>query len=254
MMSSQPSQTQPEAPSRASWHTHPLRAALALTPLLVAGAWALLRGPSAALAVLVLAAAAQLSLLIVASVRVAAPWERAVVVRNGRPVAVRGPGIYAMLPLVEEPLLCDLRLRALGLQRRRVLTADGKAVWVESALFYQMHDPLRALSVCRELDDALAQVAHAALRAVIARAELAALEKQPEKVEADLEEEMARLTDGWGVHVDRFRLLAAEPVYLVNTQRTRALQEYIAGPPAGEADPPPAMGRDGRRADDKLAD
>ena len=255
-MSSQTEASQmPPSEPRARRHAQPLRAALAIAPLLLAGAWALLRGPSPALAVVVLGGAAQLALLLATSVRVAAPWERAVIVRGGRPVAVRGPGLYVVLPLVEEPLLVDLRLRALGLQRRRALTQDHKPVWVEAGVFYQVHDPMRALATCRDLDDALAQAGHAALHAVIARVQLDALEKRPEQVENDLEEELARRTERWGVRVDRFRLLATEPVYLVSTQRERAIQETTEEPAAAsKAELPPATIHDEGRSGDNLPD
>lgn len=201
-----------------SWVVQPLRLAAAAAPVLVAVTWVLLRSPAPALAALVMGFSTVIALLVLAGLRVAAPWEQAVIFRGGRPVGLRGPGLYAVVPLLEEPVLIDGRLRALGLGRRRLLTLDRKAVWIEAALFYQVDDPIRALLACRDLDEVLARLGQASLLAVTSRCLLSSLSKRYEVVENDLEAEVSRRARDLGVRFDRFRLLDVEPLEPLESQ------------------------------------
>jgi regulator of protease activity HflC (stomatin/prohibitin superfamily) len=189
----------------------PLRLAAVSAPVLAAVTWVLLRSPAPALAALVIGFSTVTALLVLAGLRVAAPWEQAVIFRRGRPVGLRGPGLYAVVPLLEEPVLVDGRLRALDLGRRRLLTLDRKAVWIEAALFFQVDDPVRALLACRDLDEVLARVGQASLLAVTSRCLLSSLSNRHEVVENDLEAEVSRRARDLGVRFDRFRLLTVEP-------------------------------------------
>jgi regulator of protease activity HflC (stomatin/prohibitin superfamily) len=79
--------------------------------------------------------------ILLLSVRIATEWQRAVVLRLGRFHAVRGPGLYLLLPVLDRAAqVIDLRIQTNTINAEQALTRDTIAVGVDAIVFWQVED------------------------------------------------------------------------------------------------------------------
>src|SRR5215510_13553415 len=113
------------------------------------------------------------------SPRVAKQWEKAVVLRLGRYVGLRGPGIFWVMPL----------------------TADTVPVNVDAVLFWMVYDVEKAALEVQDYEQAVSWAAQTALRDIIGRTALTDLLRGREKIEDELQRLIDERTTPWGVTV-----------------------------------------------------
>ena len=86
-----------------------------------------------------------LGLIVMASPKIAQQWERAIVLRFGRYVGLRGPGLFWIVPFVDRvSSMIDQRTIATGFAAEQTLTADTVPVNVDAVLFWMVHDAEKA--------------------------------------------------------------------------------------------------------------
>ncbi|NUO49136.1 MAG: slipin family protein [Polyangiaceae bacterium] len=146
---------------------------------------------------------ALLSAVIVASaVKVAAPWDRVVVLRLGRFRALRGPGLFGIIPIVDQtPYWIDTRVIASGFKAEKTLTKDTVPVDVDAVLFWKVIDPERAALAVADYTSAIGWASQTALRDVIGKTLLADMLEGRDKISADLQRIIDERTEPWGVSV-----------------------------------------------------
>jgi regulator of protease activity HflC (stomatin/prohibitin superfamily) len=134
--------------------------------------------------------------------RIAQQWERAVVLRFGRYVGLRGPGLFWVMPFVDRvPTVIDQRTIATGFAAEQTLTADTVPVNVDAVLFWMVHDAEKAALEVQDYARAVAWAAQTALRDVIGRTTLADLLRGRDRIEADLQKLIDERSNPWGVTV-----------------------------------------------------
>src|SRR5690349_13709529 len=79
------------------------------------------------------------------AIRLAAEWERAVVFRLGRFREVKGPGLFLIIPLVEQLRMVDTRVQALKISNQQVITKDNVPVTIDGVLFFRVANPEHAI-------------------------------------------------------------------------------------------------------------
>src|SRR5215207_10841758 len=80
-----------------------------------------------------------------ASLRMCSEWERKVVLRLGRFGGVRGPGIFLLLPYIEQtPVTMDVRVVTDQFTAEQTLTRDGASVRLEAIMYWRVVDAGRA--------------------------------------------------------------------------------------------------------------
>ncbi len=144
--------------------------------------------------------------IIVSGVRVAAQWERGVVLRIGRFKAVRGPGIVYIVPFLDHIRFVDLRLLTLNIPKQQVITKDNVPAAIDGVLFYCVSSAEKAVLEIQDYAFAIAQYAQATLRDVVGGLSLDELLSEREQIQkriAELVEERIRV---WGLHMDSIRL------------------------------------------------
>ena len=136
------------------------------------------------------------------SPRVAAQWERGVVLRLGRFVGLRGPGLFWIVPLLDHIVVwVDTRVRTTGFAAERTLTHDTVPVNVDAVLFWQVEDAERAALALEDSEDAVAWAAQTALREIIGKTDLAQMLAGREVLDADMQRLIDHRTRGWGIAV-----------------------------------------------------
>lgn len=179
----------------------------ALIFILVAGVGALVAlGTYAAVgaifAGIVAVCAFVLAMLAAAAVRLARQWESAVVLRLGKFRGLRGPGLFFIVPVIDQvPIVIDRRTITTPFRAEKTLTLDTVPVDVDAVLFWKVTDPQRAALEVAQYAFAVQWSSQTALRDVIGRTTLAQLLSERQV----LDEEMRRIIDTrtmpWGIRV-----------------------------------------------------
>lgn len=140
--------------------------------------------------------------LIAASVRVASPWDRAVVLRLGKFRALEGPGLFFLIPIIDTiPYWVDIRVITSSFKAEKTLTKDTVPVDVDAVLFWKVLDPQAAALAVADYTEAIRWAAQTALRDVIGKTMLADMLEGREKISYELQRIIHDRTRPWGVDV-----------------------------------------------------
>jgi regulator of protease activity HflC (stomatin/prohibitin superfamily) len=159
--------------------------------------------PGAPVASAAIAVVAFLVALVVArAVKVASPWDRAVVLRLGRFRGLRGPGLFAIIPIVDTiPYWIDIRVITSSFKAEKTLTKDTVPVDVDAVLFWKVTDPASAALAVADFASAITWAAQTALRDIIGKTLLADMLEGREKIGVELQQVIDLRTQPWGVNV-----------------------------------------------------
>ena len=145
---------------------------------------------------------ASIGLLLAPSPKIAQQWERAIVLRFGRYVGLRGPGLFWIVPFIDRvSSVIDQRTIASGFAAEQTLTADTVPVNVDAVLFWMVHDAEKAALEVQDYARAVAWAAQTALRDIIGRTTLADLLRGREQVQNELQKLIDERSNPWGVTV-----------------------------------------------------
>ncbi|MGH9881560.1 MAG: slipin family protein [Pyrinomonadaceae bacterium] len=143
-----------------------------------------------------------LGLLAGQSPKVARQWERAVVLRLGRYVGLRGPGLFWIIPFVDTiPAWIDQRVITTSFAAEETLTSDTVPVNVDAVLFWMVYDPEKAALEVQDYSQAVSWAAQTALRDIIGRTSLTDLLRGRERIEEELQQLIDERSNPWGVTV-----------------------------------------------------
>ena len=134
--------------------------------------------------------------------RIAQQWERAVVLRFGRFIGLRGPGLFWIVPFVDHvSTWIDQRTITTSFAAEQTLTADTVPVNVDAVLFWMVHDPQKAALEVQDYSQAVSWAAQTALRDIIGRTTLTDLLRGRERIEDELQALIDQRSNPWGVTV-----------------------------------------------------
>jgi regulator of protease activity HflC (stomatin/prohibitin superfamily) len=140
--------------------------------------------------------------VIASAVRVAEPWERALVLRLGKFRALRGPGMFFIVPIVDTvPYVIDTRVNTSTFNAEKTLTKDTVPVDVDAVLFWKAFDPEKAALAVVDYTTAIKWAAQTALRDVIGKTMLADMLEGREKISHELQRMIHDRIAMWGVDV-----------------------------------------------------
>ena len=134
------------------------------------------------------------------SLQMANQWERAVVLRFGRLKSVSGPGIFIIVPFMDEVVAwLDQRIQTTEFNAEQALSKDTVPVDVDAVVFWQIHDPERAAMEIADYRSAISRVAQTTLREMVGSSLLSSLLSDRKHGDELLREEIGRKTAEWGV-------------------------------------------------------
>ena len=142
------------------------------------------------------------ALFLLSGIRVLKEWERMPVLRLGRYVGLRGPGIIYLVPLIDRaPLRISTRLDTIQFRTESTLTKDNVPVNVDSVLYMKPVDLEKAVLQVENYYQATQLASQTTLREVIGKVSLNELLAEREKVGATLREIIDEKTEAWGIKV-----------------------------------------------------
>jgi regulator of protease activity HflC (stomatin/prohibitin superfamily) len=145
---------------------------------------------------------AVIAVLIPQSLMIADQWERAVVLRLGKLTAIRGPGMFAIVPFIDSVASwLDQRIQTTEINAETALSKDTVPIHIDAVVFWQIHDPERAALEIANYRQAITQVAQTSLREIVGASLLSTLLADRKQCDQQLREEIGRKTADWGVSV-----------------------------------------------------
>jgi len=143
-----------------------------------------------------------IALYIVAqAIRIFREYERGVVFTLGRYTKTIGPGLTFVIPIVQQVVKVDLRVRVEDVPTQDVISRDNVSVKVNAVIYYRVVDPSRATINIEDYVEATSQLAQTTLRSVLGKHELDEMLAEREKLNSDIQEILDSQTDPWGIKV-----------------------------------------------------
>jgi regulator of protease activity HflC (stomatin/prohibitin superfamily) len=139
-------------------------------------------------------------------VRLAAQWERGVVLRLGKYSTTKGPGLFVIIPMIDQVRMVDTRVLAVNIPKQQVITRDNVPVTIDAALFYQVLTPAEAILMVQDYRSLIALYAQTSLRDVIGQMTLDQLLVEREEIAHAIEQHVEKDTKGWGLNVTGLRI------------------------------------------------
>jgi regulator of protease activity HflC (stomatin/prohibitin superfamily) len=145
---------------------------------------------------------ALLGLYLLFAIKVIRQWEKVALLRLGRYVGLRGPGIFHIIPVVEtlSPFV-DQRVRVASVTAESTLTRDTVPVNVDAIVFWMVWNAEKAILEVENFMDAINLSAQTALRESIGRHELAQMITERETLGRELQRILDEKTNPWGITV-----------------------------------------------------
>jgi regulator of protease activity HflC (stomatin/prohibitin superfamily) len=136
------------------------------------------------------------------AIRVADQWERVAVLRLGRYVGLRGPGVFHIIPIVDSlSRFVDQRVRVANVTAESTLTRDTVPVNVDAILFWVVWNAEKSILEVEDFIEAITLSAQTALRESIGRHELAQMITERETMGRELQRILDEKTNPWGITV-----------------------------------------------------
>lgn len=141
-------------------------------------------------------------LVLMQSPKIARQWERVIILRLGKYVGMRGPGLFWIVPFFDRAAMyIDQRVMTTGFAAEQTLTADTVPVNVDAVLFWMVHDPEKAALEVQSFNSTVSWAAQTALRDIIGRTSLGDLLRGRERIEEELQHLIDTRSNPWGVTV-----------------------------------------------------
>jgi regulator of protease activity HflC (stomatin/prohibitin superfamily) len=154
--------------------------------------------------------------IVIASVRIVNEYERGVIFRLGRHQGAKGPGLFFIVPVIDRMVRVNLQTFTRDVPHQDIITRDNVTVRVNAVTYFNIVDPSRSVIAVQNYVVATSQIAQTTLRSVVGQVELDDLLTQRDRINAELQEQIDKLTDPWGVKVT---LVEVKDVELPETMR-----------------------------------
>lgn len=147
-------------------------------------------------------------LSLIKSIRIVREYERAVIFRMGRMLSggAQGPGLFFVLPCIDEAITVDLRTETTDVDPQEILTKDSVTVTVDAVVYMRIFDPVLSVTKVEYPRYSTMLLASTTLRNTLATKTLQDILRDRDSIAKTLKEELDTATDKWGIAVERVEL------------------------------------------------
>lgn len=135
------------------------------------------------------------------AIKIVQEYERGVIFRLGRLVGAKGPGLFFIIPIIDNLVRVDLRVVTLDVPSQEVITRDNVTVKVNAVVFFRVVDPSAAIVQVEDFQRATWNISQTTLRNVVGQSELDDLLANREEINQNLQQIIDEATEPWGVKV-----------------------------------------------------
>jgi regulator of protease activity HflC (stomatin/prohibitin superfamily) len=148
----------------------------------------------------ILIAGGIVSILLASSIHIADQWEKAVVLRMGKFIGLKGPGFFLIIPIFDRiDKYIDQRVRVTDIKAEETLTKDTVPVYVDAVVYWTVWDVEKAALEVQDYELSISYIAQTGLRDIIGRHELSDLLSDREKISSELQTTLDEHTNPWGI-------------------------------------------------------
>lgn len=138
--------------------------------------------------------------------RILREYERGVVFMLGRFYRVKGPGLIVIIPIVQQMVKVDLRIRVLDVPTQDVISRDNVSVKVNAVLYFRVIDAQKAVVNVEDFFAATSQLSQTTLRSVLGKHELDEMLASRDELNRDIQDILDEQTDSWGIKVSNVEI------------------------------------------------
>jgi regulator of protease activity HflC (stomatin/prohibitin superfamily) len=167
------------------------------------------------------------AIIIAAALKMANTWQKFVILRAGKLLGVKGPGLFLIIPVIDHVVaVIDERIQTTAFSAEEALTKDTVPVNVDAIIFWFVRDAQRAALNITNYREAIDRVSQTSLREMIGSSMLSALLSERTAADEILLAEIGRKTADWGISVKSVEIRdVAIPVALQDAMSRQAQAE-----------------------------
>jgi regulator of protease activity HflC (stomatin/prohibitin superfamily) len=149
-------------------------------------------------------------MILSSAIKIVKEYERGVIFRLGRLLGAKGPGLFIIIPVIDNMFRVDLRTAVIDVPVQEVITKDNVPVRVNAVVYFRVMDPEKSIVQVQNYISATQQISQTTLRSVIGQAHLDQLLSERERLNAQLQEIIDEATDPWGIKVSTVEIKDVE--------------------------------------------
>jgi regulator of protease activity HflC (stomatin/prohibitin superfamily) len=157
------------------------------------------------------------------AIRIVPEYQRLVVLRLGRLLGVRGPGLVLLIPLVDRGIRADLRERVFDVTPQACITQDNATLAIDFLIYSKIVDPASSVINVQQYENASRGIAITTLRAVVGDMLLDAVLSRREDINATLRGKLDEVTERWGIKVTAVEIREITPPREIQEAMTRQM-------------------------------
>jgi regulator of protease activity HflC (stomatin/prohibitin superfamily) len=139
--------------------------------------------------------------IFVSAVRIVPEYERGVILRLGRVIAAKGPGLFFIIPIVDRMRRVNLQTVTMDIPPQDIITRDNVTMRVNAVAYFNVVDPVRAVIAIQRYIFGTSQVAQTTLRSILGQVDVDELLVNRDQINQRLQKIIDELTNPWGVKV-----------------------------------------------------
>ncbi|MGH2787894.1 MAG: SPFH domain-containing protein [Actinomycetota bacterium] len=164
-----------------------------------------------------------LLVLLYNAIKIVPEYQRLVVLRLGRSIGMKGPGLVLLIPIVDRPLWVDLRELYLEIPHQSAITEDNATISIDFIIFYKVVDAVMSVIEVANFAGAAQNVAATTLRSVVGDMSLDDVLAKREQMNEVLRVKLDEVTERWGVKVTNVEIREIIPPPAVQEAMTRQM-------------------------------
>ncbi|MFB2833733.1 SPFH domain-containing protein [Floridanema evergladense] len=151
-----------------------------------------------------------LATLAVSGLKLDREYQRGVIFRLGRSKGVMGPGMYWIIPIIDQKAQVDIRTKTVDIEPQETVTSDSVTIRVNAVLYYRIIDPMKAITKVENYQMAVYQIALTTLRNVVGQNILDDVLQNRNKISNKVKEIVDDITEPWGIVIERVEMKDVE--------------------------------------------
>jgi len=157
------------------------------------------------------------------AIKIVPEYRRIVVFRLGRCIGAKGPGLIILIPIVDRPVMVDLREQVREIPAQQSITQDNAPLSIDFLWYYKVFDPVQSVLQVQNFELAAQGIATTTLRSVIGGILLDGVLSEREKINTALRARLDEVTERWGVKVTNVEIREIIPPRDVQDSMNRQL-------------------------------
>jgi regulator of protease activity HflC (stomatin/prohibitin superfamily) len=145
------------------------------------------------------------------AIRIVPEYQRLVVLRLGRSLGAKGPGVVLIIPVIDKAIRADLRELFLDIPQQTCITRDNAPISIDFLVYSKVVDPVASVLTVQDYYGAAQGIATTTLRAVVGDIPLDDVLAKREQINLILRAKLDEVTERWGVKVTSVEIREIQP-------------------------------------------